>query len=90
MLFRSTRKAFGFFLVIYCVNPAAQQGASRSELRSLLSDCRRYGKISLKLLWLYALYTLVYPTVAKLLSSERRKALLYKATNLMRGRWAST
>jgi glycosyltransferase involved in cell wall biosynthesis len=82
-----TKKAFGYFLVVYCVNPAAQQGASRSELRSLLADCRRYGKISPKLLWLYSLYSLVYPTVAKLLSSERRKSLLYKATNLARGRW---
>jgi glycosyltransferase involved in cell wall biosynthesis len=82
-----TSKAFAYFLVVYCVNPAAQQGASRSELRSLLSDCRRYGKISPKLLWLYSLYTLVYPTVARLLSSERRKALLYKVTNLARGRW---
>ena len=82
-----TKKAFGFFLVVYCVNPAAQQGASRSELRSLMADCRRYGKISAKLLWLYSLYTLVYPAVAKLLSAERRKALLYKVTNLARGPW---
>jgi glycosyltransferase involved in cell wall biosynthesis len=81
-----TRKAFGFFLVIYCVNPAARQGASWAELRSLLADCRRYGMITLKLLWLYSLYTLAYPIVGRLFSFERRKALLYKVTNFARVR----
>ena len=85
-----TRKAFGFFLVIYCVNPAARQGASWAEMRSLLGDCRRYGKITLKLLWLYSLYTFAYPTVSKQLSFERRKAWLYKVTNFARRRWPKT
>ena len=82
-----TKQAFAFFLIIYCVNPAAQNGASWSELRSLLADCRRFGKISPKLLWLYFLYTLVYPFVAKCLSVERRKSLLYKVTSFASGRW---
>jgi glycosyltransferase involved in cell wall biosynthesis len=82
-----TKRAFAFFLVIYCVNPAAQDGASWSELRSLLGDCRRFGKITLKLLWLYFLYTLAYPVVAKCLSVERRKTLLYRVTSLASGRW---
>src|SRR6202040_855706 len=82
-----TRKAFGFFLIIFCVNPAAQQGASWAELRSLLGDCKRYGQITVKLLWLYLLYTLVYPVVSGLLSFERRKALLYNVTNFRRWRW---
>ena len=81
-----TRKAFGFFLVVFCVNPAAQQGASWAELRSLLGTCRRHGKITPKLLWLFSLYTLVYPAVGRLLSLERRKALLYKVTNFARVR----
>jgi glycosyltransferase involved in cell wall biosynthesis len=82
-----TKRAFAFFLVIYCVNPAAQDGASWSDLRSLLADCRRYGKITPKLLWLYSLYTLAYPMVAKCLSVERRKTLLYKVTSFASGRW---
>ena len=85
-----TKRAFAFFLVVYCVNPAAHEGASGSELRSLLADCRRYGKITPKLLWLYFLYTLVYPVVAKFLSVERRKALLYKVTTFASGRWFLT
>jgi glycosyltransferase involved in cell wall biosynthesis len=79
-----TRKAFGFFLVIYCVNPAAQQGAGWSELRSLLRDCRRYGRTTLKLFWLYALYTLIYPIVRKILPAERRKTWLYKVIHFAR------
>jgi glycosyltransferase involved in cell wall biosynthesis len=82
-----TRKAFGFFLVVFCVNPAAQQGTSWSELRSVLGACRRQGELTPKLLWLYLLYTLVYPGVGRLLSPERRKALLYKVTNFARVRW---
>jgi len=85
-----TKRAFAFFLVIYCVNPAAQEGASKIELRSLLADCRRHGKITPKLLWLYLLYTLVYPPVAKFLSVERRKTLLYKVTTVASGRWLIT
>jgi hypothetical protein len=81
-----TRKAFGFFLIIYCVNPAARQGASWAQLRSLLGDCRRHGKITLKLLWLYSLYTSIYPTVSRLLSFERRKSWLYKLTSFARVR----
>lgn len=79
-----TKKALGFFLIIYCVNPAAQQGASWSESLSLLRDCRNYGIITPKLLWLYFLYTLVYPIVGKVISAERRKALLYSVTNFAR------
>jgi glycosyltransferase involved in cell wall biosynthesis len=82
-----TKRALAFFLVIYCVNPAAQDGASWSELRSLLADCRRFGKITPKLLWLYFLYTVAYPVVAKCLSVERRKTLLYKVTSFASGRW---
>jgi glycosyltransferase involved in cell wall biosynthesis len=81
-----TKKALSFFLVIYCVNPAAQQGASWSELSSLWRDCRRYGQVTPKLLVLYFLYTLVYPTVSRLLSAEHKKILLYKLTSLSRVR----
>jgi glycosyltransferase involved in cell wall biosynthesis len=82
-----TKKGLAFFLVIYCVNPAARQGATRSQLWALLRDCRQFGKINLKLLWLYFLYTMVYPTASRLLSFERRKSWLYRLTNFARMRW---
>jgi glycosyltransferase involved in cell wall biosynthesis len=79
-----TRKAFGFFLVIYCVNPAAQQGANWTELVSLLKDCRRYGRISPKLLWLSFLYVFVYPLLSKTLSPRTRSTMLYRVRDLIR------
>ena len=75
-----TRKALGFFLVIHCVNPAAQQGASWAECSYLFKECRRHGKLTPKLLLLYALYTLIYPTISRVLSIEQRRFLLYKVT----------
>lgn len=77
-----TPKALGFFLVIYCVNPAARQGASRTELACLLKDCRQYGQVTPKLIWLYCLYRFVYPWVSKIMSPRTRSILLYKARNL--------
>jgi glycosyltransferase involved in cell wall biosynthesis len=77
-----TRKAFGFFIVIYCVNPAAAQGASWNELYSLFSDIRRAGQVTPKLLWLYLLYTLLYPTLRRVLPVGRRKVWIYKLLNL--------
>lgn len=79
-----TRKAFGFFLVIFCVNPAAQQGAAWSELASLLKEVRCYGKITPKLMGLYFLYVFVYPWIAKVLSPRRRYTLLYHVRGLAR------
>src|SRR5262249_344988 len=51
-----TRKAMAFFLVIYCVNPAAQQRVGWTQLQSLMRDGRNYGRLTPKLLWLYFLY----------------------------------
>ena len=79
-----TRKAFGFFLVIYCVNPAAQQGAQWSELKGLFMEIRRYGKMTPKLLGLLFLYVFVYPWIAKVLSPRRRAAMLYQIRGLAR------
>jgi glycosyltransferase involved in cell wall biosynthesis len=73
-----TQKAFGFFLVIYCLNPAAQQGVSWAEVKILLGQVWRYGKPSPKLLWLSFLYACIYPWIGKILSARSRGKLLYK------------
>jgi glycosyltransferase involved in cell wall biosynthesis len=79
-----TRKALGFFLVISCVNPAAQQRASWPELGCLLRDVRRYGEITPKLLGLCFLYVLVYPWIAKVVSPRRRATMLYQVRSLVK------
>lgn len=79
-----TRKALAFFLVIYCVNPAAQQRASWKELLSLLKACRTYGKLTPKLLGLYFLYVCIYPTLGRILSPRVRATLLYRVKGLVR------
>jgi glycosyltransferase involved in cell wall biosynthesis len=79
-----TRKAFGFFLVISCVNSAAQQGVSRSELQRLLKDIRHYGQITPKLMGLWFLYVFVYPWIGKVLSPRRRASMLYQVRSLVR------
>jgi glycosyltransferase involved in cell wall biosynthesis len=79
-----TPKGFGFFLVIDCVNPAAQQRVSRPELQCLLEDIRRYGQITPKLLGLCFLYVLVYPWIGKVLSPRKRASMLYQVRGLVR------
>ncbi len=71
-------KAFGFFLVIYCLNPAAQQGVTWSEVKSLLQQVWRYGRPTPKLIGLCFLYVCVYPSIGKILSSRKRGKLLYR------------
>lgn len=79
-----TRKAFGFFLVVDCVNRAAQQGVPWPELQGLLKEVRRYGKITPKLVVLCFLYVFVYPWIGKVLSPRRRAAMLYQVRSLLR------
>jgi hypothetical protein len=79
-----TAKAFGFFLVIFCVNPAAQQGASWLELKSLLQEVWQYGKLTPKLLGLCILYVGVYPRVSKALSARKRVSMLYRVRSFIR------
>ncbi|HEV2275804.1 MAG TPA: glycosyltransferase family 2 protein [Acidobacteriaceae bacterium] len=79
-----TPKALGFFLVIYCVNPAAQQGASWKEIQSLIKQIRAYGRITPKLILLGMLYLFLYPGIAKVLSPRKRASMLYHARNLVR------
>jgi glycosyltransferase involved in cell wall biosynthesis len=79
-----TPKAFGFFLLIFCVNPAAQQGAAWPELGGLIQEIRRYGKITPKLMGLCFLYVCVYPWVSKLLIPRRRASMLYQVRSFVR------
>lgn len=79
-----TEKAFGFFLVIYCLNPAAQQGVAWPELRRLLRDTWSFGKITPKLMMLCLLYIGVYPWVGKVLFPRQRASMLYQIRSLVR------
>jgi glycosyltransferase involved in cell wall biosynthesis len=79
-----TRKAFGFFVAIYCINPAAQQRAPWSALRPLFAAMMRDGRPTPKLLGLCFLYTVVYPTVGKVISPRRRATMLYHVRSLVR------
>jgi glycosyltransferase involved in cell wall biosynthesis len=79
-----TKKAFGFFLVIYCLNPAAQQGAAWPDLRRLLQDSRSFGKITPKLIVLCFLYVCIYPWVSKALFPRKRASMLYQVRSLVR------
>jgi glycosyltransferase involved in cell wall biosynthesis len=77
-----TDKAFGFFLVIFCLNPAAQQGVAWPELRGLLQEVRNYGRMTPKLIGLCFLYVCVYPRVSKALSPRKRTRMLYRVRSL--------
>jgi glycosyltransferase involved in cell wall biosynthesis len=79
-----TKKAFGFFLVVYCLNPAAQQGATWPELQRLLQETGRFGKITPKLMVLCFLYVGVYPWVSKALLPRNRASMLYQVRSLVR------
>jgi hypothetical protein len=78
-----TARSFGFFLVIFCLNPAAQQGVPWPELKGLLREVRDYGKLTPKLMSLCFLYVCVYPWVQKALSPRKRTRLLYRVRSLM-------
>ncbi len=79
-----TRKAFGFFVAIYCINPAAQQGAPWSALRPMFRAMARHGKATPKLMGLCFLYVMVYPTVGKVISPRARASMLYQVRSLVR------
>jgi len=79
-----TPKAFGFFLVIYCINPAAQQGAGWREMKPVLEEARRFGKLNAKLVGLCFLYVCVYPWVGKVVSRRKQMSLLYRVLSIVR------
>ena len=79
-----TQKAFGFFLVIYCINPAAQQGAAWREMMPVLEEVRRFGKLTAKLVGLCFLYVCVYPWVGKVVSRRKQMSMLYGVRSIVR------
>ena len=79
-----TRKAFGFFVAIYCINPAAQQRTPWTSLRPMLRAMMRYGTSTPKLMGLCFLYVMVYPTVGRVISSRTRASMLYQVRTLVR------
>jgi len=76
-----TPRAFSSFLAIMCLNHASRAGIQWKTLASLLGDCRRHGVLTPKILWLFLLNGLVYPKLRQFLSPERRKTMLYMASN---------
>jgi glycosyltransferase involved in cell wall biosynthesis len=81
-----TSRAFAFFLIIYCVNPAAQQGAPLRRQLALLRECYRLGEVTPRLLVLFALYSGVYPLCGMLLPKRARSRLLYQFKLLLHGK----
>ena len=79
-----TRKAFGFFLVVDCINRAAQQGLAWQEMKGLLKEVPRYGKLTPKLFGLCLLYIFVYPSIGRVLSPRKRATMLYNVRSLAR------
>jgi glycosyltransferase involved in cell wall biosynthesis len=79
-----TQKAFGFFLVIYCINPAAQQGAAWRELKPIVEEARRFGNLTAKLVGLCFLYVCVYPWVGKVVSRRKQMSLLYRVRSFVK------
>lgn len=77
-----TPEAFSFFLIIYCVNPAARQNAPLRELFSILKECRQFGRLTAKVLFLFFLYVFIYPTLRSLVPMTTQRRFLYNLTQL--------
>jgi glycosyltransferase involved in cell wall biosynthesis len=77
-----TPKALSFFLIIYCLNPAARQKTSWRELLSIYKDASTYGNLTLKAIFLSVLYVFVYPGVRSLISMPTQKRFIYRLTQL--------
>ncbi|AXC13681.1 glycosyl transferase [Acidisarcina polymorpha] len=75
-----TPRALSSFLAVMCMNHAGKHGIQWGVFCTLLKDCRRYGRVTPKVLWLLVLYGLVYPKMRAFISSERRTALLYHSS----------
>ncbi|TCK75802.1 glycosyltransferase family 2 protein [Acidipila rosea] len=76
-----TPQALSCFLAIMCMNHAGKGGMQWRVFFTLLRDCRTYGRITPKVVWLLVLYGLVYPNLRQFISPERRQAMLYRASS---------
>jgi glycosyltransferase involved in cell wall biosynthesis len=72
-----TPAALSTCLAILPMNMAAQEGADWGAMRSLLADCRKFGKLNLKTLWLFTLYGVLYPYLRKIMAPGMRKKAVY-------------
>jgi hypothetical protein len=79
-----TPRAFSTFLAIMCMNHAARTQGQWTIMRSLLSDAKRYGSLSVKVVWLFFLYGMIYGRLRSLCSAELRKSLLYTLSRASR------
>ena len=79
-----TPRALSMFLAIMCMNHAARTQGEWTIMRSLLSDAKRYGSLSVKAVWLFFLYGMIYGRLRSLCSAERRKSLLYSLSRASR------
>ncbi len=79
-----TPRAFSTFLAIMCMNHAARASSEWTIMRSLLADARRYGALSVKIVWLFFLYGIVYGRLRSLFTAELRKSLLYSFSRASR------
>jgi glycosyltransferase involved in cell wall biosynthesis len=72
-----TKPALSTYLAILPMNMAAQDRADWGAMRSLLGDCRKYGSLNLKTLWLFLLYGVLYPYLRKVMAPGVRKKAVY-------------
>jgi glycosyltransferase involved in cell wall biosynthesis len=79
-----TRKGFGFYLLIYCINRGIQQDIKRSEVISLLKDMWKFGSVGAKLMALCFLYIFVYPWVRKAVPPRTLTTILYHGARFAR------
>jgi glycosyltransferase involved in cell wall biosynthesis len=77
-----TPKALAFFLVVFCINPAARQQVGWPTTRSIWADCRRFGVITPKLRGLLFLYTFIYPAIRSIFHPNALSAALYRLRTL--------
>jgi glycosyltransferase involved in cell wall biosynthesis len=71
-------KGLAFFIVVFCINPAARQDVELRVLLSMLRDCRRFGRLTPKLLWLFCLYTVTHKVLRKLIGPVRSDAAIFR------------
>ncbi len=70
-------KAFGFYLVIFCLNRAVREGKGWKLRFRLFCEAGQVAGWSLKLILLSCLYLFVYPIVRRIFSPRRLKVMMH-------------
>lgn len=76
-----TPRAFAFFILIFCINPAARARAPWREIIKMTRKCLSRHIASPRLFWLLTLYTLIYPSLTRFLSISVSRMLVYRASH---------